>query len=241
MCFLSNGYSILILSAASSLNRFQPLPLITTVQVFRSCFPMSQWLSWIVNLSASIILNILLSQYIQDGDHSWFQLFTDFWHSNGKLRSREAMVQDSLRELHVQTPSNTPGVLCSHSRLTDLLFISTCLCSFVFLCVVMKTSAEGVQSHSWGRNIRAHQRGHSTQHSVEAYWTEWGPLGWDTAKAERTESRGEKGSPHHPSTIITPCHCFAKLPCQQHQPQISCLCPLNAFCGLFSGSSSVSI
>lgn len=155
---------------------------------------------------------------------------------------REVTVQDRLRQLHFQTPCNTSWVLCSHSRLTDLLFIPTCPCSFVFLYVVMKTSAEGVQSPSWGRNIRAHRRGHSAEQSVGACLTEWWPLGWDTANAERAESRGgEKVSLHPPSIIITHCHCFARLLCQQHQSQISYLCPLKAFCGLFSCSSSASI
>lgn len=130
--FLSKGYSVLILWSASSLKYIQPLTLIRTSQVLRSCFCMS-YVSWVVNLITSVVLNIPLPQYIQDGDHSWCRLFTDFWHANEKLRSREAMVLDRLRELHFQTPCNTPGFLHSHGRLTDLpsssLHISAPFCS----------------------------------------------------------------------------------------------------------------
>lgn len=50
---------------------------------------------------------------------------------------------------------------------------------------------------------------------------------------EGREQGREKGLPHHPSTIIIPCRCFAKLLCVQHQPQISYPCPLKAFLASF--------
>lgn len=136
-------------------------------------------------------------------------------------------MQDSLRELHIQTPSNTPGVLCSHSRLTDLLFISTCLCSFVFLCVVMKTSAECVQRHSWSRNIRAHRRGHSTQQSVEAYWTEsGGPLG-ETLQKQRGQRAEEGKRGHHttPAPSSRPATALRNSPASNTNPKFLTFAP----------------
>lgn len=139
--------------------------------------------------------------------------FTDFWHAKGKLRSREVIVQDSLQELHFHIPCSNPGVLCSHSRLTDLLFTPSCLCSFVFLYVVTKTSAEGVQSPSlntspWYKH-QSPSKSSLSRTSVGAYLTEsWGHLSETLQKqrGQRAEERKGVTTPpqhhHHPLPLL---------------------------------------
>lgn len=172
--------------------------------------------------------------------------FTDFWQAKGKLRSREVIVQDSLQEPHFHIPCSTPGVLCSHSRLTNLLFTPSCLCSFVLLYVVTKTSAEGVQSPSlntspWYKH-QSPSKSSLSRTSVGAYLTEsWGHLSETLQKqrGQRAEERKGVTTPpqhhHHPLPLLcqTP---LSAAPTPNFLPL-----PLKSLFGFFSCSSSVSI
>lgn len=121
-------------------------------------------------------------------------LKADVWHANEKLQSREATMQDSLREL--PNSLQHPWSFVQPQQFDWYTLHPNMSLLLVFLYVVMKTSAEGVQSPSWGRNIRTPglvKRPLSRTVCWGTFDREWGHLGETLRKQRGREQGREKG------------------------------------------------